>query len=155
MNSWTMWYCRHLDRSKSWEDCLLLIATVKYVESFWSMYNHIQQPSCLSRGANYYFFKEGIKPMWEDPKNVNGGRWLITIDKSIDHYWKELLVAMVGEQFIGLEECICGATLSIRQSGNRIALWTKGTDQENETIGCILKQKIGISDDVLSYELHK
>lgn len=34
--------------------------------------------------------------MWEDPRNYNGGRWLIQVDKvrrndQLDHYWLELV----------------------------------------------------------------
>lgn len=42
-------------------------------------------------------FQEGIQPMWEDPANVHGGRWLIHVDKPrrfdlIDYYWIELVI---------------------------------------------------------------
>ena len=31
-------------------------------------------------GNDYALFKEGIKPIWEDPRNHKGGRWLVTLD---------------------------------------------------------------------------
>jgi translation initiation factor 4E len=33
-------------------------------------------------------FKEGIKPMWEDPANRNGGRWLMEFPRKKD--WKSM-----------------------------------------------------------------
>ena len=61
------------------------------VEDFWSVFNHIEQASKLSPGADYSFFKLGIKPMWEDKANKKGGRWVISLDKGvksiIDKLW--------------------------------------------------------------------
>ena len=57
--------------------------------------------SCLLIPTSYssYLFtvptlQEGIEPMWEDPKNRNGGRWLLNLDKKdrqscLDNCWME------------------------------------------------------------------
>ena len=60
-----------------------MVSTFDTVEDFWALYNHIQTPSGLNHGSDYYLFKEGIKPMWEDPQNVDGGRWLMVVDKQV------------------------------------------------------------------------
>jgi translation initiation factor 4E len=63
------------------------------VEDFWSVFNHIEQVSNLTAGCDYSFFTSGIKPMWEDEANKNGGRWVINIDRRqrssglIDKLW--------------------------------------------------------------------
>lgn len=77
-NRWVLWYLKN-DRTKAWEDCLKEVATFDTVEDFWALYNHIQLASGLGWGSDYYLFKEGIKPMWEDPANVEGGRWLVQV----------------------------------------------------------------------------
>lgn len=48
------------------------IHTVETVEDFWSLADHIKPPSELMAGVDYSFFKNGIRPMWEDPQNVKG-----------------------------------------------------------------------------------
>ena len=47
-----------------------------------------------------HFFKRGVKPVWEDPRNVKGGAWTFRVakDKSKE-FWKELLLFAVGDQF--------------------------------------------------------
>lgn len=50
-------------------------------------------------GANYYFFKEGTKPMWEDPANATGGKWTIPAPKSdkeqlLDDFWLHTVHAL-------------------------------------------------------------
>lgn len=37
--------------------------------------NNIKKPSEINLGANYHLFKKGIKPMWEESENRNGGKW--------------------------------------------------------------------------------
>lgn len=43
---------------------------------------------------------KGVKPLWEDPQNERGGAWNFRIAKaSTPVVWRELLMALVGEQF--------------------------------------------------------
>lgn len=55
------------------------------------MYNNIVKASQLTQGGNFHFFKEGVKPMWEDPANKEGGKWLIMSPNSkkqeLDTMW--------------------------------------------------------------------
>lgn len=59
------------------------------------LFNHIELASNLNPNCAYYFFKEGIRPMWEDSTNKAGGRWVINCMKknfkAIDNYWMELV----------------------------------------------------------------
>ena len=34
------------------------------------LYNNIVPPSHIAVNSNYYLFKKGIKPAWEDPANA-------------------------------------------------------------------------------------
>ena len=57
--------------------------------------------SKLPPGADYSMFKEGIFPDWEDPRNQDGGRWVIAMDKRkrdlLDTYWLEIMFFLIGE----------------------------------------------------------
>lgn len=66
--------------------------------------------------------------MWEDPNNVNGGRWLVIVDKhkrtvKLDNYWLELMMAIVGEQFDDFGNHICGAVVNVRQKGDKVLFY--------------------------------
>jgi len=157
---WVLWYCKQ-DRAKEWEECLKQVASFDTVEDFWALYNHIQLASGLSWGSDYYLFKEGIRPMWEDQHNVEGGRWLIQVDRNrrnelLDHYWLELLMAVIGEQFDDHGEYICGLVINVRQKGDKVSLWTRDATKEeiNRRIGQIAKAKLSIADTI-NYEQHK
>jgi len=48
----------------------------------------------LSKHVIICVFQEGIQPMWEDPVNKGGGRWVLNLDKrqrlhDLNHLWLE------------------------------------------------------------------
>lgn len=162
-NRWALWYLK-ADRQKEWEDCLKMVSIFDTVEDFWALFNHIQMASGLQMGSDYCLFKEGFKPMWEDDNNKEGGRWVMYIEKQsqkrhqvLDQYWLELIMAVVGEQFEGLGDQICGVICSVRRKGDKVALWTKDASRDdiNLRIGNILKAKLDLPDsEQLKYEVH-
>ncbi|KNC52032.1 Eif4e2 protein [Thecamonas trahens ATCC 50062] len=77
--------------------------------------------------CNLRMFKAGIKPLWEDPRNVNGGRWLIKCGKNrglIKSVWQDVTIAAVDDSFVHLD-FISGITLQMRaRKGNSVAIWS-------------------------------
>ena len=78
--------------AQGWMEDIKRVITFDSVEEFWGLYNHIVAPSHLPQKANYYLFKEGIIPAWEDEANKNGGKWSIQLPKdknrsNIDKMW--------------------------------------------------------------------
>lgn len=65
---------------------MVLIANVTgefcTVEDFWCYYNNMRRPSGLDANSNYHIFKTGVKPMWEDPHNAKGGKWILQLKGS-------------------------------------------------------------------------
>ena len=61
-----------------YENSIKNISVVKTVEQFWSTYNYLKRPNDLSSTTDYHFFRDGIKPTWEDPKNAKGGKWIVS-----------------------------------------------------------------------------
>ncbi|CAJ0562407.1 unnamed protein product, partial [Mesorhabditis spiculigera] len=159
------WVFYHMmfDRERSWEECLMPVATFDTVEDFWRIYNHIQKPSSLHPGSDYYIFKEGIRPMWEDPRNINGGRWLLNVEQgsekecNVDFYWLETLMLMLGEQFESYGSYVCGAVVNVRSKGDKVSLWTFDAmrDDANLKIGRIMQSTLQLNDrQRMKYEKH-
>lgn len=117
--------------SSSWEANLRTIGTHSAVETFLNCFVHLRRPSQLDRHSSYHVFKDGIKPMWEDPRNAKGGKWTITFrlrnPALVDRSWLWLVLGLIGEQLDEKDET-CGAVCSIRPRGNRIALWVRDRD---------------------------
>ncbi|EEB87202.1 hypothetical protein MPER_15547, partial [Moniliophthora perniciosa FA553] len=100
--------------------------------------------------TDYLLFHSGIRrPVWEDPLNITGGKWIIRLKKGVaDRIWEDLVLAILGDQF---DECrqapdnaaevanswedssdsdtewpeICGCTISVRQSEDIVSLWNR------------------------------
>ena len=79
----------HQDKNKknttadTWAHNIESLVTLHTVQDFWGLFNNILPPSFLDAGCNYYLFKKGIKPMWEDRANVEGGKWTVMIPKNV------------------------------------------------------------------------
>ena len=58
-DSWSFWFFKN-DRQCEWKDNLIKITTVATVESFWSVYNHLQVASRIGQGCDYLLFKTHI-----------------------------------------------------------------------------------------------
>lgn len=130
-SKWTLWYYLP-EKSADWEKCQHRIHKVDTVEDFWSLADHIQLPSELHSGVDYSFFKNDIRPMWEDPQNVKGGR-LTVISASkvksaqIDEVWLDVLLFLIGENHPNADS-VCGVVLNTRNYGMKIAVWTSTQD---------------------------
>uniref|UniRef100_A0A8C0NH05 Eukaryotic translation initiation factor 4E type 2 n=1 Tax=Canis lupus familiaris TaxID=9615 RepID=A0A8C0NH05_CANLF len=126
--NYTFWYSRRTPSrstsSQSYEQNIKQIGTFASVEQFWRFYSHMVCPGDLTGHSDFHLFKEGIKPMWEDDANKNGGKWIIQLQKGLaSHCWENLILAMLGKQFIVGE--ICGAVVSVRFQEDIISIWNK------------------------------
>lgn len=71
-NRWSLYADNHLDAS-NWEP--VLVSEVVDVAMFWRVFRHITPLSqCLSsvQKFTYNLFKTGVKPSWEDKRNIDG-----------------------------------------------------------------------------------
>ncbi|PFH48725.1 hypothetical protein AMATHDRAFT_149220 [Amanita thiersii Skay4041] len=143
-------FSSHPPESTDYEAGLTVIGEFDTVESFCRYFNWLKPPSKLERNSNYHLFKTGIKPMWEDPANADGGKWVLTMKNNpalLDRCWSWVAMALVGEE---LEEGddICGAVVSLRSKVDRIQVWTRSkVDVEKlNKIGKMLVKLLDVSE---------
>ncbi|KAG8216327.1 translation initiation factor eIF 4e-like domain-containing protein [Butyriboletus roseoflavus] len=133
--------------SEDYEAGLTVIGEFDTVESFCRYFNWLKPPSKLERNSNYHIFKSGIKPMWEDAANAQGGKWVLTMKNNpalLDRCWAWLAMALVGEELEDGDE-ICGAVVSLRSKVDRIQLWTRSKD-DVERLNGIGKKLVKLLD---------
>ncbi|ESK97783.1 eukaryotic translation initiation factor 4e member 2 [Moniliophthora roreri MCA 2997] len=152
-NTWIFWFRQHRapgNKIINYEEGIKKISAFSSVESFWSLWTHLTPPSALQPTTDYLLFHSGIRrPVWEDPLNITGGKWIIRLKKGVaDRIWEDLVLAILGDQF---DECrqasdgggevasswedssdsdtewpeICGCTISVRQSEDIVSLWNR------------------------------
>ncbi|KAG5403356.1 hypothetical protein IGI04_009475 [Brassica rapa subsp. trilocularis] len=128
-----IWYTRRTPgvRSQtSYEDNIK-----KIVEGFWACYCHLARSSLLPSPTDLHFFKDGIRPLWEDSANCNGGKWIIRFSKVVSaRFWEDLLLALVGDQLDDADN-ICGAVLSVRFNEDIISVWNRNASDHQAVMG--------------------
>ncbi|KAE8250399.1 hypothetical protein A4X13_0g4766 [Tilletia indica] len=133
---------------ESWEAQLKFLGKYNTVEAFFKTFATLRRPSSLDRNSNYHLFKDGIKPMWEDPANAGGGKWVLTLRGTnpalLDRTWMWLVLALIGEDLDDKNE-ITGAVCSTRPKGDRIALWIRIKD-DIERVNRIGRRLVSLLD---------
>jgi len=115
--TWTLWFdeprLAKASRAADYESNLKSVGVFKTVESFWRCIDHVLLPSKMPVNSNYHCFVEGVKPMWEDPYNRQGGKWVITLKTKapiFDVIWARILMGILGER-ISANGAVCGAVV--------------------------------------------
>ncbi|KIJ61958.1 hypothetical protein HYDPIDRAFT_115093 [Hydnomerulius pinastri MD-312] len=150
-NTWVFWFRQQRapgNKITNYEEGIKKIASFSSVESFWSLHTHLSPPCSLTPTTDYLLFHAGVRrPVWEDPLNRAGGKWIIRLRKGVsDRVWEDLVCGVVGDLF---DECgrgrpraegelngegeddgeewpeICGCTISVRQSEDIVSVWNR------------------------------
>ncbi|EJF64092.1 eukaryotic translation initiation factor 4E class II [Dichomitus squalens] len=170
-NTWVFWFRQQRapgNKITNYEEGIKKISAFSSVESFWSLWTHVHPPSSLLPTTDYLLFHSGVRrPVWEDPLNLSGGKWIIRLRKGVaDRLWEDLILAVIGDQFDGVVDSaeaagshtdantegvppgewpeICGCTISVRQNEDIISLWNrhdsnaKSKEKIKETIRRVL-----------------
>lgn len=97
--AWSFYHDKHSTSSNYEGRLTLLLENIITLKPFWESFNNYPVEQ-LKMKDSIHFFKRGVKPVWEDPRNVKGGAWTFRVvkDKSKE-FWKELLLFAVGDQF--------------------------------------------------------
>lgn len=136
-DKWVMWF--HDPFDSEWGlDSYVKMCEIDTIENFWSVFNKIDK-NLLIEGM-FFLMKEGIKPLWEDEKNIDGGCWSYRIQKKIAYEaWVNLSIALCGNQLINekYNENLNGISISPKKSFCIVKIWNN--DSKINTINVINK----------------
>ena len=154
---WVTYFKKSKDKQlEEFEDNLISIASFLTIEDFWTIYERMRRPSVLPRGCEFFLFKAGIKPLWEDNQNIGGGRFYFSMKKSqlTNKIWEDLQIGLLlsEKEF----EKLNGIVLNVRQSEIFISVWTKRfTTEETETYKEWLKKTLEFpNEQIIEYKFH-
>lgn len=112
---------------QDYEKQLHRLVTVGTVEEFWQVYMSLRRPSEMLPISELHLFRTGIRPVWEDPSNLNGGKWIMRLKKGIaSRIWEDVLMALIGEQLNAQNGIINGVVLSVKPLEDVLSIWTGG-----------------------------
>ena len=150
---WTIW--SHLPHDTNWtEDSYKKLMDITYVEEIISLYETISDK--LIKNCMLFIMRRGIKPIWEDPQNREGGCFSFKINnKNIIPIWKRLTYALLGENIsknADFRNNVNGITISPKKNFCIIKIWLKDCKINNnddinlETglpiMGCLFKKHL-------------
>lgn len=125
-DNWILW--AHLPHDTNWSlDSYKKISKINYVEECIELYNNI--PNIMIERCMLFLMREGINPLWEDEKNINGGCFSYKVlDNSIINTWKNLNYMTLGECLMKdetLSDNINGISISPKKNFSIVKIWLK------------------------------
>jgi hypothetical protein len=131
-NKWNLW--AHLPQDSDWTvKSYRLISSIKTLED--SIVMTETTPDPLIKACMLFVMKDGIAPMWEDPKNRNGGSFSYKVsNKNVCEVWRELNYVLVGETISNTSSfvnCVTGITISPKKNFCIIKIWMSNCDNQN------------------------
>ena len=111
------------------------IFSIKTIKMFWQLFNNIHPWTDLHVGSIYAVFKDGIRPSWEDPKNIKGCSYVLYLNRnrldkeSMDELFLNVLMFLVGNE-TNYHEFINGVSFERKYRGDKITLWCSAQSEE-------------------------
>lgn len=149
-DTWVLWY--HNPNDTNWSiNSYKKMAEINTIKDFWNTYEHIENN--IIENSMLFIMRSGINPLWEDPKNINGGCWSFKISKgNIKEYWTELSIYLLGETITKNSNSINGLSVSPKKTFCIIKIWNN--DKNINDIE-ILNKSMLIPFDCCIYKQHK
>ncbi|XP_055501400.1 eukaryotic translation initiation factor 4E type 2 isoform X5 [Leucoraja erinacea] len=127
---------------------------LQYNYTFW--YSR-RTPGRPTSSQSYEQNVKQIGTFASDEANKNGGKWIIRLRKGLaSRCWENLILAMLGEQFMVGEE-ICGAVVSVRFQEDIISIWNKTASDQATTarIRDTLRRVLNLPPNtIMEYKTH-
>lgn len=122
---WDLYY--HLPYDKNWDlsSYSTIMKSIHNAEQVIALNNHI--PQNVVKNCMLFVMRTGITPMWEDPKNRDGGCFSYkVINKQVHDIWKTLFLHVCGESLCKNQnhsKHINGITISPKKNFCIIKIW--------------------------------
>lgn len=136
IHEWTLW--AHLPHDIDWT-----IDSYKEIYTFFTLEEAIELfeflPPALIENCMLFLMKKGIQPLYEDPKNKDGGCFSFkVINTEAYSAWKGLSYILIGET-ISMEEdeftnAVTGITISPKKNFCIIKIWLTNSNYTNVNI---------------------
>jgi len=151
-NKWNLW--AHLPQDPDWTaKSYKKIYQFKTVEETIGITEML--PEGLVKNCMLFIMKDGITPMWEDPRNRNGGCFSYKIsNKNVFEVWRDLTYVLIGESISAnatFVNSVTGIAISPKKNFCIVKIWTTNCENQNPQVitndvknliapGCLFKK---------------
>lgn len=128
---WRLW--SHETQKGGWDlKSYTNILTIDNIPDFFGVFNNIQLLGGIN-AKDFFLFRDGISPLWEDPENRNGGIGSIQVvlQKSLK-LWLDIGSRVVGENLMDDMDDINGISITSRKEQSVIRIWNKNSKKEKQ-----------------------
>jgi hypothetical protein len=151
-DNWTLW--AHLPHNTDWSlKSYIPISTFTTLEDAIAVTESL--PSALVENCMLFIMRQGINPMWEDPKNRNGGCFSYKVlNKNVAKAWSELTYRVVGGSISNgnaFVKSVTGITISPKKNFCIIKIWMSNCDHQNPAVVAPIK---GLQDQGCLFKKH-
>ena len=94
---WSAWHSKPVESQYA---LTVLADNVPDIATFYRIYKNLPWASIRQKDA-IHFFRSGVKPLWEDVQNVDGGCWILKVRKEHERairVWEEICLMCCGGQ---------------------------------------------------------
>jgi len=152
-DKWTLW--AHLPHNTDWTiKSYIPIATFSTLEETIAVTESLPVP--LVENCMLFMMKDGITPMWEDKKNVDGGCFSYKVlNKNVSKAWTDLTYRIVGGCISNTQtfvNSVTGITISPKKNFCIIKIWMTNCNHQNPSVvlsvkglqsqGCLFRKHI-------------
>lgn len=151
-DTWVLW--AHLPHDADWSlKSFTKIIETNIVEEVISLSKHI--PNDMIKNCMLFYMRLGINPIWEDPKNRDGGCFTYKVfNKDVPNVWTQLMYIMSGETIsndTNFNKTITGMTISPKKSFCIIKIWLSNVKYTNPQK---IKHVNGLSNEGCRFKKH-
>lgn len=151
---WVLWQNGNDEsNAKSWGEDLVSVGEVSTVPEFLYLCDEITGVD-VGNLCTMNLFRKGIKPMWEDEANIEGGRLITDVPVmgrgNVNELWRRTMAFCVSNTV----DNICGCVFSEKQSYYKIAIWF-GKDYNQDAIRDRWQSVIGVNKALIYSFLHR
>jgi hypothetical protein len=124
-DKWNLYY--HLPHDKNWNlsSYTIIMNRIDSVEKVLGLTESIHEN--IVKNCMLFVMRDGITPMWEDPRNRNGGCFSYkVINKHVPEVWRDLFYLLCGESLCVNQEnskYLNGITISPKKNFCIIKIW--------------------------------
>lgn len=125
-------------------------ATVETPEEFLYLLRRLHKLHDIKPITDISLFKDGIEPMWEDPSNLKGGKWIVKIKKNTaeQRLFENIFIWFALVPFDTME--VNGIVVSVRGQHTILSLWTRTcpSAEEIEKQGQEIREKLELKPGI-------
>ena len=132
---WMLW--AHLPQDSNWAlDSYKRVSRLESIEETISIIETLPEP--LVNNCMLFVMRDGIAPMWEDPKNRDGGNFSYKIsNKIVIETWRDLSYMLVGESLSSnndIANSVTGISISPKKNFCIIKIWFNNCKNQNPAL---------------------